>query len=219
MVRFNQVGISLLCILILSSDALALGEQADDEGWRFSRRIGNVDIYLRPVEGSAFPALLANARIDAPLRTIHAVISDYDNFREFVPSVLDSRILKRQKDTTWVYQRLEFPLTVTDRHYVIKVTDTLDRAQAGYIKVEWHLDREQSRSLTIDNAVLPDTFSGSWQLSAREESRLTEARYSIHAEPGGLLPVWLYSNASENYVYQVIQAVRREIESRLKTLH
>ena len=213
MVRINQAGISLLGILILSPDAFALGGQADDEGWRFSRRIGDVDIYLRAVEGSAFPALLANARIDASVRAIHAVISDYDHFQDFVPSVLDSRILRQQGSSTWVYQRLGFPLMVANRHYVIKVTDTLDRAEAGDIKVEWHLDREQSLSLPLDSAVLPDTFSGSWQLTALKNGQQTDATYSIHVEPGGMLPAWLSADASERYVFRVMEAVRRVVKS------
>jgi carbon monoxide dehydrogenase subunit G len=201
-------------MLILSSDAFALEWQADDQGWRFSRRIGDVDIYLRPVEESTFPALRAHARIDAPLAAIYAVISDYDNFQDFIPSVLDSRILKRHKDTAWVYQRLGFPLMVADRHYVIKVTDTLNQAEAGYIEVDWHLDREQSRSLRIDGAVLPNSFSGSWQLTALKNGQQTDATYSIHVEPGGMLPAWLYSDAGENYVLGVIEAVRMELEGR-----
>ena len=209
MVRFSQAGFGLVCILMLSWDAFALEWQADDEDWTFSRRVGDVDLYLRPVEGSAFRALRAHARIAAPLRAIYAVISDYDHFRDFIPAVLDSHTLKRQGSTTWVYQRLGFPLMVADRHYVIKVIDTLEQAEAGTIKVEWHLDGAKSRSLRFDSAVLPDTVSGNWQLTALDEDRLTDATYSIHVEPGGMLPAWLYSDVSENYVFKVIEAVRR----------
>jgi len=216
MVRFSQAGISLSYILILSLvlslHARALGGQPDNDGWAFSRRTGDVDIYLRSVEGSAFPALLAHARIDAPVRAIYTVISDYGHFPDFIPSVVDSRTLKQQESTTWVYQRLGFPLLVADRHYVIRVSDTLTRAEAGYIKVEWHLDREQSHSLLPDSAVLPDSFSGSWQLTQRQDRQTTDATYSIHVEPGGMLPAWLFSAASEDYVFQVIEAVRREVK-------
>lgn len=218
MVRFSQAGISLLYILILSLllslHARALGWQPDNDGWTFSRRTGDVDIYRRSVEGSAFPALLAHAGIDAPVRAIYAVISDYGHFQDFIPSVVDSSILKQQESTTWVYQRLGFPLMVADRHYVIRVTDTLAQAEAGYIKVEWHLDREQSRSLLPHSAVLPNAFSGSWQLTQRQDRQTSDVTYTIHVEPGGRLPVWLFSAASEDYVFQVIEAVRREVKER-----
>jgi len=218
MVRFNQAGINLPCTLILllmlSLHASAQEWRPDDDGWTFSRRKGDVDIYLRSVEGSAFPALLAHARIDAPVRAIYAVISDYGHFPDFIPAVVDSRTLKQQESSAWVYQRLAFPLMVADRHYVIRVSDTLAQADAGYIKVEWHLDREQSRSLLSDSAVLADAFSGSWQLTQRQDRQTSDAIYSIHVEPGGMLPAWLFSAASEDYVFKVMEAVRRVVKER-----
>ena len=218
MVRLNQVGIGLVCILILllmlSLHAGAQEWRSEDDGWTLSRRMGDVDIYRRPVEGSAFPALLARAGIDAPVRAIHAVISDYAHFPDFIPSVRDSRILKQQQATAWVYQRLGFPLMVADRHYVIRVSDTLAQADSGFIKVEWQLDRQQSRSLPSDGAVLPDAFSGSWQLTQRQDRQASDASYSIHVEPGGMLPAWLFSAASEDYVFKVVEAVRRVVKER-----
>jgi ribosome-associated toxin RatA of RatAB toxin-antitoxin module len=220
MVRFNQAGISLVCILILllmlSLHVSAQEWRPDNDGWTFSRRMGDVDIYLRSVEGSAFPALLAHARIDAPLRAIYAVISDYGHFPDFIPAVVDSRTLKQQESTAWVYQRLGFPLMVADRHYLIRVSDTLAQADAGYIKVEWHLERQQSRSLLSDSAVLPDAFSGSWQLTQLQERQASDAIYSIHVEPGGMLPAWLFTAASEDYAFKVIEAVRRVVKERGK---
>ncbi len=214
MVRFNRAGIGFLYCLVLSSGSPALDWRPDDNGWTLTRRSGDVDIYRRPVDGSVFPALLAHARIEASADSIYAVISDYDRFREFVPSVLDSRTLERRGHTSWVYQRLGFPLMVADRHYVIKVDDTLDQADAGYIRVEWRLDRTRSRSLPAGWAVLPESFSGSWQLSALQQDRLTAATYSIHVDPGGMLPAWLYAEAAENYVFSVIQAVRQAVAAR-----
>jgi ribosome-associated toxin RatA of RatAB toxin-antitoxin module len=220
MVRFNKAGIRFACILILSwmlsLDVSALEWQVDGDDWTFSRRIGDVDIYLQSVEESAFPALLAHTRIAAPVGAIYAVISDYGHFPDFIPLVLDSRILKQQRSTAWVYQRLSFPFFATDRHYVIRVSDILHQAEAGRIKVEWQLDREQSRSLFSDSAVLPDAFSGSWQLTQLEEGQGSDALYSVHVEPGGILPAWLFSAASESYVFKVIEAVRRSVKERLK---
>jgi hypothetical protein len=110
-----------------------------------------------------------------------------------------------------VYQRLGFPLMVADRHYVIQVTDNLDQADEGLIKLTWQLDRQQSLSLKSEHAVIPGAFSGSWRLAELAEGGATDARYSIHVEPGGSLPAWLLLSASERYVFQVIQAVRRRL--------
>lgn len=214
MVRINQVGLGLVCLLFLSGmlpvTAGALQGLAPED-WTFSRRLGDVDIYRQPINGSRFPAVRAHARINASAKALYAVISDYEHFREFIPSVLDSRVLARQMSTLSVYQRLGFPLMVADRHYVIQVTENLVQAGEGLLRVTWQLDRQQSLSLTSGSAVVPDAFSGSWRLAELEQGRATDATYSIHVEPGGRLPAWLLLSASERYVFQVIQAVRRRL--------
>jgi len=214
MVRINQVGLGLVCLLFLSGmlpvTAGALQGLAPED-WTFSRRLGDVDIYRQPINGSRFPAVRAHARINASAKALYAVISDYEHFRDFIPSVLDSRVLARQMSTLSVYQRLGFPLMVADRHYVIQVTEHLVQAGEGLLRVTWQLDRQQSLSLTSGSAVVPDAFSGSWRLAELEQGRATDATYSIHVEPGGRLPAWLLLSASERYVFQVIQAVRRRL--------
>jgi len=55
------------------------------DGWTFTRRMGDVDIYRRSINGSEFPALRAHARIKASAKAVYAVISDYDHFRDFIP--------------------------------------------------------------------------------------------------------------------------------------
>ena len=214
MVRINQVGLGLVCLLMLSVMSpmvVAALEGLAVDGWTFSRRLGDVDIYRQSINGSGFPAVRAHARINASAKAVYAVISDYDHFRDFIPSVLDSHILEQHTSTTWVYQRLGFPLMAADRHYVIQVTDNLDQAGEGLLRVTWQLDRQQSLSLTSGSAVVPDAFSGSWRLAELEQGRATDATYSIHVEPGGRLPPWLLLSASERYVFQVIQAVRRRL--------
>jgi len=214
MVRINQVGLGLVCLLFLSGmlpvTAGALQGLAPED-WTFSRRLGDVDIYRQPINGSRFPAVRAHARINASAKALYAVISDYEHFRDFIPSVLDSRVLARQMSTLSVYQRLGFPLMVADRHYVIQVTENLVQAGEGLLRVTWQLDRQQSLSLTSGRAVVPAAFSGSWRLAELEQGRATDATYSIHVEPGGRLPAWLLLSASERYVFQVIQAVRRRL--------
>jgi hypothetical protein len=38
---------------------------------------------------------------------------------------------------------------------------------------------------------------------------MCDAVYSIHVDPGGRLPAWLYSRAAERYVTNVVEAVRQ----------
>lgn len=205
----------IVATVVAASTASAGAAQPDfawppeeEKGWVAVRQIDDVVIYRRPVEGSKFPALLAHARFDAPARAVFDVISDYDRFREFIPSVVESRILRRRGACLWVYQRLRFSAWTAERAYVIRVSDDLRRIAEGLIDVSWRLDQEASASLPRDRAVRPRRFSGSWHLVGRPGAASTEASYAIHVDPGGRLPAWLLGRRGERYVLGVIKAVR-----------
>jgi ribosome-associated toxin RatA of RatAB toxin-antitoxin module len=182
--------------------------QPEADGWGYLRRIDNIELYRKPVAGSRFPALLARTRMAVPAANGFRVISDYDHFADFVPAVSASRVLAQAGANTWVYQRLGLPMLVADRHYVIQVTDALEDARNGLVRVSWQLDGNRTRALSPADAVLPDMFTGSWRLTDSPDGSGCEAIYTIHVEPGGRLPAWLYSRAAERYVTDVVEAVR-----------
>jgi hypothetical protein len=192
---------------------VAAGEgdwRPETSGWSYLRRVDHIDLYRKPVAGSRIPALLAHTRMEVPAASLFRVISDYDRFADFLPAVSASRVLGRSGANTWVYQRLGMPMLVADRHYVIRVTDTLDEAHNGLIRVNWQLDGKRSRALPSGDAVLPAAFTGSWRLADTPDGAGCEAIYTIHVEPGGRLPAWLFSRAAGNYVIDVVEAVRRQ---------
>jgi hypothetical protein len=184
--------------------------QSVGEDWKLIRQIEGVDIFRRKIPGSSFPAFLAHARIDATVNRVFEVISDYDNFAKFIPSVSESQILEQHDDRVCVYHRLAMPMLFSDRHYVIKVINDLSHSENGTIRVSWALDRERMKSFISDAMVQPDEFTGFWTLAKTPEGSDTDAIYSIHVEPGGKVPVWLFTKASARYVFDVIQAVRKQ---------
>ena len=205
----SQAALLLWSACWFASTAAAAWDPAA-QGWTLVRRVGDVDLYRQPMQGSAIPTLLAHARFRAPIVNVFRVISDYDNFAEFVPMVSQSRVLQRTGRTTWVYQRLGLPLLMADRHYIIKIDDWHDTATPT-IAVNWQLDESRSRSLSSDRAVLPAAFSGFWRLETLPEQAGCDAVYAVHVEPGGAVPDWLFARGSEHYVVQVIDAVRKRL--------
>ncbi|UCC55940.1 MAG: SRPBCC family protein [Gammaproteobacteria bacterium] len=182
--------------------------QPETNGWDYLHRVDHIDLYRKPVAGSRFPVLRARTRMEVPATKAFRVISDYDHFADFLPAVSASRVLAQSGGNTWVYQRLGMPMLVADRHYVIRVTDTFDEVHNGLIRVNWQLDANRSRTLSTNNAVLPDVFTGSWRLEDTADGEGCDAIYTIHVEPGGRLPAWLFSRAAKAYVINVVDAVR-----------
>ena len=181
------------------------------EEWTLVRRVGQIDVYLRPVSGADIPAVRGRMHFPASPGEVFRVISDYDRFAGFIPLVGESRVLEQDTRATWVYQRLDLPLPIADRHYVIRVENRRYGSGTGVIDVNWQLDRTRSLSLPSKGALLPDAFSGSWHLQPADAGAGCDAVYTVHVEPGGLLPDWLFVRVAERYVVQVMDAVHSRV--------
>jgi len=180
--------------------------------WTRVRQVERVDLYLRAVSGSDIPAVRGITHFDVSPDEVFRVISDYDHFAGFIPLVSESRVLEKDVRTAWVYQRLDLPLPIADRHYIIRVDNLLNEPARDAIDVTWQLDRLRSQSLPAKDALLPDAFSGSWHLQSTDGEAGCDAVYTVHVEPGGALPDWLFVRVTRRYVVQVMDAVRRRIE-------
>lgn len=202
-----------VCWLVPGGAAAPVAGAAAGE-WTRVRQVDGVEVYRQPVEGSDIPAVRGRTRFDAPVSDVFRAISDYDHFAAFIPSVSESRVVERDDRATWVYQRLGFPLPVADRHYIIKVVNDLHVAGAGVIDVGWQLDTARSASLLSTDALLPAAFSGAWHLEALANQAGCDALYTIHVDPAGALPDWLFVRVTERYVVKVMNAVRKRIEVR-----
>ena len=96
-------------------------------------------IYHRAVAGSPLPATMIVTRFAAPPARVHALVTDYGHFAEFIPNVAESRVLLQAGGREWVFHHLHFAGPVADRTYVIESTDAASRPQENYYRVDWKL--------------------------------------------------------------------------------
>lgn len=171
----------------------------------------HVQVYRLPMAGSRIPAVSARTTFSASADAVFNVISDYAHFSEFIPMVAESHVLDHDTLATRVYQRLDLPFPVVDRHYIIDITQDLRAASTGVIDVAWSLDAQRSESLPYSGAVVPRVFSGSWHLTSPEGSTRCDAVYTVHVDPGGAVPDWLVLSLTERYVIRVVGAVSKRL--------
>ncbi len=163
-------------------------------------------------KGSDLPEVMIRTRFQAPPGRVHAVVTDYDRFAEFIPNVGVSRVLEEQADgTRWVYHHLRFPAPVADRVYVIRSRDRASRRSGGYYRVDWELAERAFAVLQDAAGVRPAAFSGFWELAPADGGGATDARYSVYSDPGGLVPDWLVARMTGRYVEQVVAAIRQRL--------
>lgn len=142
---------------------------------------------------------------------LYEVVREYDEFPDFVPAVEKSRVLAREANRVWVYQRLKLPLPFKDRHYVIESRSRESIAAPGHYSVDWTLSTRFGPSDPPDTAVVPEAFSGCWDILPSSAGGV-DAIYAITLKPGGYIPDWAARAAVKHYLEDLMAAVRQRLE-------
>ncbi len=179
------------------------------ENWRLVRDDDGIRVFHRTARGSAIPEARADATIASPPSRVYAAISDYDNFAEFVPYVVGSKIVRQKDHFFWVYQRLRFPWPIADRRFVIQATHDVDRSNPGFYTVRWRMAEPETLGLVQEPGIAPTIFAGSWELRPLNGGSMTRATYAVHLDPGGVLPAWLVKIATDDLLPNVVRAIRQ----------
>jgi hypothetical protein len=207
----NAARYAVLAAVLLLAGPLQ-GELAiNADGWRLAETTAAGQIYHREVTASPIPWIMIVATFEATAGRVHAVVVDYDHFSEFIPHVLQSRVLAEAGNQQWVYHHLGFPAPVADRSYVIRSTDVESRPAQPHYRVDWALDKRSFPDVDLAAGIRPAVFSGFWELNSVAGSNSTVAQYAVHSEPGGFMPGWLVTRMTERYVQQVVEAVRERL--------
>lgn len=194
--------------------AAIIAGKADETGNAPWQAVGDTrqgQIYHRAVTGSSLPEAMIVARFTAPPARVHALVTDYRHFAEFIPDVAESRVLLQTGARQWVFHHLHFAGPVADRAYVIESTDAASRPQEQYYRVDWALSSRDFPGIDNITWIRPRAFSGFWDLRPVENGLATEARYAVRSDPGGFIPDWLVVKMTDRYIQQVIAAVAQRL--------
>lgn len=206
-----------LCLLLAASGGLQaaiIASTATETGDAPWQAVGNSlqgKIYHRAVTGSSLPEAMIVARFAAPPARVHATVTDYGHFAEFIPNVAESRVLLQTGGRQWVFHHLHFTGPVADRAYIIESTDAASRPQENYYRVDWTLSSRDFHGIEGTKGIRPRAFSGFWELRPLQGGLDTEARYAVRSDPGGLIPDWLVVKMTDRYIQQVITAVAQRL--------
>jgi hypothetical protein len=96
--------------LIAAEPAATPGE------WKLVSTSDKVALYRRSRSGPVEYETKAVGEIAASTTLVHAVIDDVDSYAQFMPYTVECRLLKREGDSVFTYQRISAPL-LSDRDY------------------------------------------------------------------------------------------------------
>lgn len=181
--------------------------------WALAHRSADMRLYQRTSIDTP-PEVAVRVRWQASPQALYRLIWEYEHFADVIPNVERSLVLERTQHRVWVYQRLNYPAPVRDRHYVLESTDHPSDPATGHYRVEWRLS--ERFELPANNGAVPvAAFSGCWDI-LRSRGGL-EAVYRITLVPGGLVPEWVARHAVHTYLIELMAALKAKLAARSAT--
>ena len=188
----------------------ALAPVDPNDGWKITAKVKDVTIYSRPHPGSHLKEFSAVGPIAAPTRAVHAVIDDFENYPNFMPFTVESRVVKREGDSVIGYQRLS-PKICADRDYTLRVWKTSWPVSDGLVfRSQWTSANEFGPP-EKKGVVRVKVCNGGWLLEPDSAVR-TRATYTVFTDTGGLIPAFLANYACQNGISRLFDAVRKRVK-------
>lgn len=190
---------------IIVSLAVIAAVGTNPNPWQEAHSTPDITVYTREVPESNIREVKAESIITAPLERVWDVITDIEHFTEYLPYVIEARVIAQGKgDSRFEYLRLDPPL-VSKRDYTLKVTSEKDPVKGKFVR-QWTAANDQGPPPREDSVRLK-ICDGSWTLERLDDKR-TRITYWLYTDPGGSVPGWLANKANTRSLPDLLHAVQ-----------
>lgn len=201
----RKAGLFLLCLFLAS--LLPHAAFCGEEGWELKKDDKGVLVYTRPLEGSELLEFRAQTLVEAPMETVSAVLEDIENYPEWMAKCEKTSIIEDLGGFNYrllFIQSIGWP--VADRFVVLRV-DTKRDIPAGTITVRMAADKGNEPPGQEDRVRMGD-FEGEILLEyvERDKTRMT---FTLHADPGGSLPVRAVNGGTLPIPYKTLLGMKK----------
>lgn len=207
--RSAMAGMAVLLWCVIPS-GWSLDVQRPGSGWTEAYRSGELVIFTKDVEKGR--RIVAIAEVDARPEVVFNVVNDFDHYPEFMPYVIESRILSRNGDSEVVaYNRIAPPF-VAERDYPLKFRMTRGTsANGGVFRSEWTASPEAEPE--VKGVVRIRLNDGSWVAEPISGGKRTRLTYTLLTNPGGLIPDFVANMSNTVAIPKLFKAVmKRSVE-------
>ena len=210
--RMHYVAVSVAGLLLGFAVPLAwsLDVQSPGEGWTEAYRTGELVIFTKDVERGR--RIVAVAEVEAPPEVVFNVVNDFDHYPDFMPYVIESRVLSRNGDSEVVaYNRIAPPF-VTERDYPLQFRMTRGSpANRGVFRTDWTASPDAEPE--VRGVVRVRINEGSWVAEPISGGARTRLTYTLLTHPGGLIPNFVANMSNTVAIPKLFKAVtKRSVE-------
>lgn len=158
---------------------------------------GEIELKSYSVAGSTVPRIVLRTVMDLPPKKIWQIISDCAHYKEHLPSIASSELLKKSGnvDTCKVTYSMPFPFS-----NLTGVTESVEEVSDTRLVRRW---KHVSGDYKVND--------GSWEVrpidAAGKSSLVT---YTIHVDPTISVPDFIRDRAQKKTLPEILQRVRAE---------
>ena len=198
--RRNLLSAALLIGLLASQTTFA------QDGWSLAWQADGIRVYVRNVDGSPLREFRGEVQIRATPDDVVKVLRDADAYRQWMPDVAASELLKATDTEQFHYLDNKAPWPVSNRDGIYHFTYMKAGDGAVTVRVEAVPDYLPLR----EGKVRIPQAKGQWKLVPDAEG--VKVTYQMHASPGGAIPDWLANRTVVDTPYGTLKALRSRVQ-------
>ncbi len=196
----HLLSISLLTGLLASQATFA------QDGWSLAKESEGIKVYVRTVEGSPLREFRGEVQIKATPDDVVKVLRDANAFRQWMPDVAASELLKATDTDQYHYLDNKAPWPVSNRDGIYHFT----YAKAGDGAVTVRVEAVPGYLPQREGKVRIPQAQGQWKLVPSTDG--VSVTYQMHASPGGAIPNWLANQTVVDTPYGTLKALRNNLQ-------
>jgi hypothetical protein len=187
----------LFCLLI----SLVSFSQNSKSDWNLKKDENGIAVYSRKTNSSDFKELKSIAYVKTSLNSIVSLLSDWENYTQWVYKCGESKTLKKISSTELIhYQTVVAPWPAENRDFVVNVTFTQDeKTKVVTIKSVCNANYIPH----VAHHVRITEFNACWTLIPLKDGTI-QVNYQLLVNPGGYVPAWLVNMAAVDGPYETM---------------
>lgn len=197
--------------VFVATPAQALDVKSPGPDWTEAYHTNELTIFVKDVDEGR--RIVATAELEVRPEIVFDVLSDFEQYPDFMPYVKESRVLSREGNSGVITYARVAPPFVSERDYLLKVRMTRGTASnGGVFKIEWEAVPEAQPE--VEGVVRIKLNEGSWLVAPLDGGTRTRLTYTLLTNPGGLIPDFVTNMSNTIAIPELFKAVgKRSVQT------
>ncbi len=194
-----------LLVLFISS-ALVFCYQSDST-WNKEKEENGVIVYTRTKAGKSYLEYRTDFHVNASLARVKEIITDVALYKKWMPSTLESRIVRRVSDSVfYAYTVTDTPWPASNRDLAFK--GTVKKTSANSYEITY----KEAPSTVPENSkyVRIKAYHAVWKLEQITPSQV-RVSFVLSFDPGSTYPNWMIKSGVISARIEVAKKLRERV--------